>query len=110
MEPSEHSTGRRYTWQDDAACASIGVDREYDPFFPEKSSGNADVMAAKKLCNTCCPVRDQCREFALNWPAGQYGHLYGVWGGLSETDRYAIQRKIKAAAALKQTQTHGDAA
>jgi WhiB family redox-sensing transcriptional regulator len=38
-------------------------------------------MRAKQMCRQC-PVITQCRIHAL-----RVGEPYGIWGGLSETDR-----------------------
>ena len=38
-------------------------------------------MHAKQLCRAC-PVITQCRTHAL-----QVGEPYGIWGGLSESER-----------------------
>lgn len=61
----------------DALCAQT------DPelFFSDKAE---DVDAAKKVCARC-PIRAQCLEGAL---ASHERH--GVWGGTTETERYAF--------------------
>lgn len=61
-------------WMVDALCAQV------DPeiFFPEARETN---KAAKRVC-AGCPVRTECLEYALS-----ASHVWGVWGGLSETER-----------------------
>lgn len=38
------------------------------------------ILKAKSICNTC-PVREPCLEYALS------NESYGIWGGMSETER-----------------------
>jgi len=54
-------------------------------WFPHKG-GNASE--AKALCNIC-PREDDCLAFALD-----RGEAYGVWGGLTEPERRALQRRV----------------
>jgi len=63
-----------HDWWRDALCAQT------DPgaFYPD--SGES-TLAAKRIC-ALCPVRVECRDEAL-----ATGEQWGVWGGLSETDR-----------------------
>ncbi|SCK25644.1 transcription factor WhiB [Streptomyces sp. WMMB 714] len=75
-------------WMLDAAC------RDEDPelFFPIGTTGPAVLQAeeAKAVCRRC-PVIERCLE------AGADQH-YGVWGGLSETERQALRRRNRRAA------------
>jgi hypothetical protein len=77
-------------WKLEAICGS----GEYDPdlWFPDQydSKGSAE---AKRICNTECPVRDQCAEYAINFPMA----LTGVWGGMSRREIRAerIRRGLK---------------
>jgi hypothetical protein len=66
----------------DGTCAS----GKYDPdlWFPGASQAQRAVKA-KKICNTECPVRDACLEYAVTFPVV----LQGVWGGKS---RHEIQQ------------------
>jgi WhiB family redox-sensing transcriptional regulator len=60
-------------------------------FHPDGERGprrNAREKAAKAVCATC-PVLAACRAHAL---AAQ--EPYGIWGGLSEEERYEIISKI----------------
>jgi WhiB family redox-sensing transcriptional regulator len=63
-------------WIEDAACAAA------DPeiFF---TAGSESEAKAKKYC-AICPVRDECRQYAL-----AAGEEFGVWGGLNEDERQA---------------------
>jgi WhiB family transcriptional regulator, redox-sensing transcriptional regulator len=71
-------------WRDRAACCSA------DPelFFPVGSTGPAlDQLAdAKSVCHRC-PVIGQCLAWALDT-----GQRAGVWGGLSENERYQLHQ------------------
>lgn len=71
-------------WQDDAACA--GLDTE--EFFRGKG------RPPKKVLDICagCPVRIECAEYAL-----ANNEEFGVWGGLSISQRQAIKRGRRAA-------------
>ncbi len=77
--PGAHSDD--WEWQLRAAC------RSYDPemfFHPENERGaarGAREAAAKAICSQC-PVVAACGEYAQ-----VSRQRYGVWGGLSETER-----------------------
>jgi len=72
-----------YDWQFEGAC------READPalfFSPESERGprrRARENAAKLYCQRC-PVIEQCLQHAL-----QVKEPYGVWGGLTPSERGA---------------------
>lgn len=73
-------------WRDRAAC------RNEDPelFHPVGVSGPAllQVAEAKTVCRRC-PVASACLGYALD------NHIeFGLWGGLSEQERTALQRRI----------------
>ena len=63
-------------------------------FHPEGERGRARSLRearAKAICRSC-PVLMQCRSHAL-----KVGEPYGVWGGLSESERNEILRAKPAA-------------
>lgn len=62
-----------------AACAEVGGDL----WFPEGELGTE----AKRVC-AGCEVRTQCLEYAMDNRIA-----FGVWGGLSWTERNALRRK-----------------
>jgi WhiB family redox-sensing transcriptional regulator len=70
-------------WVADAVCAQT----DPDAFYPEKGE---PTRAAKAMCARC-PVTEQCLEYAL-----ENNERYGVWGGLSERERRALQRQRRA--------------
>jgi WhiB family transcriptional regulator, redox-sensing transcriptional regulator len=72
-------------WRRRAACQDL------DPelFFPIGTTGSALDQAnqAKTVCARC-PVIEACLEWALNT-----NQQNGVWGGTTEDERRALQRK-----------------
>jgi len=71
---------RHEDWRYLAACRSA----DPDLFFPISSSGQSIAQAAeaKAIC-AGCRVQRECLAFAL-----RTHQVYGVWGGLSEQERY----------------------
>lgn len=72
----------RAIWQRQAACRWLPTEL----FFP---TGNSDIARtdearAKEVCVTC-PVRAECLDLALT-----NEEPYGVWGGLTVTERRAL--------------------
>ena len=68
-----------------------GICAQTDPesFFPEKGG---PTRTAKRICNGSentppCPVRRKCLDYALST-----GQRYGIWGGMSERERRAINQ------------------
>jgi WhiB family redox-sensing transcriptional regulator len=80
----------RTDWFDDAACR----DADTDVFFP---TSDADAGAAKAIC-AVCPVREECREFALETRPSD-----GVWGGLTPIERHRLIRRRQKAARTART-------
>jgi WhiB family redox-sensing transcriptional regulator len=75
-----------WDWQLRGACR--GMDSAFF-FHPEGERGAARVgreARAKQVCQSC-PVLEQCRRHAL-----AVEEPYGVWGGLSESERDEIVR------------------
>jgi WhiB family redox-sensing transcriptional regulator len=85
-----------WEWQLNGACRGLDVERF---FHPDGERGPRRVnreRAAKAVCATC-PVIDACARHAI-----EAREPYGVWGGLSETDReeiWAQRRDVPAEAA-----------
>ncbi len=74
-----------WDWQINGACR--GLDSAF--FHPEGERGPARAARetrAKQICRGC-PVLQRCRTHALN-----AHEPYGVWGGLSESERDTIIR------------------
>jgi Transcription factor WhiB len=68
-------------WMEKAACKN--EPREY--FFPEAQDW-VDPRAGR-IC-AVCPVKDDCRDFALSNPS-----LTGIWAETSEEERRRIRRQ-----------------
>lgn len=66
-------------WVVRAACRGADIDL----FFP---SLGEKAEPAKAICATC-PVTEQCLQLALD-----NGEKFGVWGGLSESQRRKLRR------------------
>jgi WhiB family transcriptional regulator, redox-sensing transcriptional regulator len=72
-------------WNLEARCRDEDAALFFGPNgFEPKRDRLARESAAKAICRSCPAVR-VCREYALN-----QAELYGVWGGLGETDRRAV--------------------
>lgn len=86
---------RQENWRSLAACRSA----DPDLFFPISSSGRSIAQAAeaKAIC-AGCPVRRECLAFALRTHQG-----HGVWGGLSEQERYPLWSAVLAGLERGQT-------
>src|SRR5262249_34397663 len=71
------------TWQDEGDCRRwVGV----IDFFPRRGES---AREAKAICASC-PVRAQCRDFALREKI-----THGVWGGMTELERRQVRRQRK---------------
>lgn len=66
---------------------SAGLCAQTDPeiFHPEGGKG----VIAKKICQRC-HLEDACREYAV-----EHLELSGIWGGTSQSERYALAKKRK---------------
>ena len=83
-------------WRSVAACRSA----EPDLFFPVSGSASnlPQVAEAKAICARC-PVRRQCLAFALRTV-----QLYGIWGGMTEEERYPLIKARQQRTRSAQTQ------
>ena len=76
-------------WQHRASCRGTDTDMF---FSPDGERGNVRARrerAAKQLCQDC-PVLDNCRAHALTATES-----YGIWGGMSETERARHTRRTR---------------
>lgn len=81
------------SWFSRAACKGMDMfpKARSGPQEPERSQEGLDAEK-KAICFALCPVRDECREFAL-----RTREEHGVWGGMSaEERRLEIRRRVKA--------------
>jgi WhiB family redox-sensing transcriptional regulator len=67
-------------WQESALCAQT------DPelFFPEQGGS---TVKARRVCARC-EVIEKCLEYALS-----HQERFGVWGGMSEEERRALEKR-----------------
>lgn len=63
-------------WKDKGLCARPENTQLLTLFF---SPDLLDRYQARELCNSGCPVKDQCLKWAL-----EARQIWGVWGGLDE--------------------------
>ena len=73
-------------WTDQARCRGTDPDQ----FFVR---GSAQARQAIKVCSRCT-VRDACLQYAIDNEVD-----FGVWGGLTERQRRAHQRRMVVARA-----------
>lgn len=81
-------------WQDRGVCRGSEV-----PFILE---GNQRSREAKKLCNTPCPVKKRCLDYAIDNDIPD-----GIWGGQTRGERKltkALSEASKAALQGAETQ------
>ncbi len=73
-----------YDWQYEGLCRTVDPDAFFSPEAERGAPKSRREEAAKAMCARC-PVIAECREHALS-----VQEPYGVWGGLSESERAAI--------------------
>lgn len=73
-----------WDWQLEGACRGTDTELFFHPYGEREPSRSRRESAAQAVCATC-PVIAACRSYSL-----AAREPYGVWGGLTETDREAI--------------------
>jgi WhiB family redox-sensing transcriptional regulator len=73
-----------WEWQQHAACTGLGTERFFHPDGERGQRRSGREAAAKAVC-AGCPVRIACAEHAL-----RVREPYGVWGGMTESEREEI--------------------
>jgi WhiB family transcriptional regulator, redox-sensing transcriptional regulator len=73
-----------WEWQQHAACSGLGTEKFFHPDGERGKRRAGRERAALAVCGRC-PVRADCAGHAL-----RVKEPYGVWGGLSESDREEI--------------------
>jgi WhiB family redox-sensing transcriptional regulator len=73
-----------WEWQLDGACREGDGELFFHPYGEREPSRSRRERAAQAICAEC-PVLLECRAYAL-----AAREAYGVWGGLTETDRVEI--------------------
>lgn len=84
--PEQHpvAVGDAWEWQLRGACRDVDGELFFHPYGEREPSRSRRERAALAVCARC-PVLFECRTYAL-----QAREPYGVWGGLTETDRQDI--------------------
>ena len=77
-----------WSWRLHAACRGFDTAVFYGPDDERPTRKRVRERQAKAVCATC-PVVEPCRRYAL-----AHREYFGVWGGLGERERQAIQRGI----------------
>ena len=67
-------------WRELAACRGA----ELNLFFPERGES---AGPARRVC-AACPVREPCLDYAISNRI-----VHGIWGGLTERERRALQSR-----------------
>ncbi len=75
-----------WDWQLQGACRGEASDVFYHPDGERGRARTNRENRAKAICYSC-PVLEQCREHAL-----AVAEPYGIWGGMSESERQAALR------------------
>lgn len=65
-------------------CADLPQEQK-DWFFAEGEKGIPLIKRAKKICNSGCPMKQECLDIALRKEVS--GLRFGVFGGLSARER-----------------------
>src|SRR5690348_3477137 len=73
-----------WEWQQYAACTGLGTERFFHPDGERGQRRAAREAAAKAVCRGC-PVLAACARHAL-----RVREPYGVWGGMTESEREEI--------------------
>lgn len=73
-----------YEWQYEGRCRGMDPEAFFSPEAERGAKRARREEAAKALCSQC-PVIAECRAHALSAQ-----EPYGVWGGLTESDRIAL--------------------
>ena len=75
------------SWESRALCRHAGAGCFIPPLREEpEGERHARELAAKSVC-AACPVRAECLDYAL-----RVREPFGIWGGLNETERRALER------------------
>ena len=75
-----------WDWQMNGACRGMASAFFFHPDGERGPSRVGREVRAKRVCRDC-PVLERCRTYAL-----AVQEPYGVWGGLSESERDEILR------------------
>ncbi|WP_055591202.1 WhiB family transcriptional regulator [Peterkaempfera griseoplana] len=76
-----------WQWQARAACRGMDSSVFFSPPNERGTTRRRRERNARRICQSCA-VRTPCARFAL-----ETAQPYGVWGGLTETEREAEHRQ-----------------
>jgi WhiB family redox-sensing transcriptional regulator len=85
MTPTIMLAKTNASWITDAACRDMPPGLFYAPHAEATSERVTRELAAKRVC-AACPVRAACLDHALH-----ADEELGVWGGMTESERRALQ-------------------
>jgi WhiB family transcriptional regulator, redox-sensing transcriptional regulator len=88
----EGDVGQYWSWRSLARCRDLDSSLFFSPDGERGPTRRRRERAAKAVCATC-PVQRQCAAYAV-----ANHEPYGVWGGMTETEREAMWRRGAAAA------------
>lgn len=84
--PESSRVRPRNQWVKEAACNRLPPDESSEIFFV-KAGRPAKKQPYMNFCDNC-PVKRECLSYALVHDA------YGIWGGMSRTQRQEVPRQI----------------
>lgn len=73
-----------WDWQLNSACRGMDSSIFYHPDGERGQARENRISRAKAICDTCSVV-NACRIYSI-----KSREPYGVWGGLSEEERFAV--------------------
>lgn len=79
--------GEFWSWRSRASCQDMDSSRFFSPDGERGRARRRREAGAKAVC-AGCPVQEECAAYAV-----ANREPYGVWGGLTETEREAIWRR-----------------
>jgi WhiB family redox-sensing transcriptional regulator len=86
----EGDVGLYWSWRSLARCQDLDSALFFSPDGERGPTRRRRERAAKAVCARC-PVQRQCAAYAV-----ANHEPYGVWGGLTETEREALWRRAAA--------------
>ncbi len=78
----------QWGWADHGLCREL-PDLFYNAEHEPKGTRRRKEAAATRICSRC-PVLAECRAHAV-----ANSELYGVWGGLTETERHRLAGRTR---------------
>jgi WhiB family redox-sensing transcriptional regulator len=79
--PAIRPVADEWEWQESARCRSMDSSIFFHPDNERGRARRQREQRAKEICHQC-PVKAPCAAFAL-----LSGEPYGIWGGVSESER-----------------------